>query len=149
MKGTLVLELKCWSPSRSWDAVVRTEIKMLKSKHKLKIYNLFLRGAVGLEGKMNDKRMVSQTPMVHKLDVLSSWCFADCSKYVREWERVSEEESVKKSECALSCWVVFPAARRRKERKWSIMLPGLSCHSQDRKRRERMCTVMLAGLSYC
>ena len=45
---------------------------MLKSKQELKISNLFLRGSVGLEGKMNHKRMISQTPMVHKLDVLSS-----------------------------------------------------------------------------
>ena len=34
-------ELKCWSP-----------------KQELKISNLFLRGSVGLEGKMNDKRMI-------------------------------------------------------------------------------------------
>ena len=57
---------------------------MLKLKQELKIFNLFLRGSVGLEGKMNDARMVSQTPTVHKLDKVSSWCFADCSKYVRE-----------------------------------------------------------------
>ena len=57
---------------------------MPKSKQELKISNLFLRGSVGLEGKMNDERMISKTPMVHKLDALSSWCLADCSKYVRE-----------------------------------------------------------------
>ena len=45
---------------------------MLKSKQELKISNLFLRGSVGLEGKMNDERMISQTPMVHKLDELST-----------------------------------------------------------------------------
>ena len=38
------------------------------------------------------------------------------------WERVSEEESVKKSECGLSCWLVLPAARKRKER-----MCALSC----------------------
>ena len=56
---------------------------MLKSKQELKISNLFLRGSVSLEGKMNDERMISQTPMVHKLG-MPSWCLADCSKYVRE-----------------------------------------------------------------
>ena len=67
-------ELKCWSQSRSW-----------------KISNLFHRGSVGLEGKMNDERMISQTPIVHKLDMLPSWCLADCSKYMREsqWRRVN------------------------------------------------------------
>ena len=79
--------------------VIRIGIKMLKSQQESKISNLFLRGSVGLEGKMNDKRMISQTPTVHKLDEVSSWCLVDCSKYVRE--RVSEEESVKKSECGL------------------------------------------------
>ena len=34
--------------------------------------NLFLRGSVGLEGKMNDERMISQIPTVHKLDEVSS-----------------------------------------------------------------------------
>ena len=38
---------------------------------KVKTSNLFLQESVGLEGKMNDERMISQTPMVHKLDVLS------------------------------------------------------------------------------
>ena len=50
----------------------------------LKISNLFLRGSVGLEEKMNDERMIFQTPTVHKLDEVSSCGFADCSKYVRE-----------------------------------------------------------------
>ena len=57
---------------------------MLKLKQELKISNLFLRGSVGLEGKMNDKRMISQRPTVHKLDEVSSRCLADCSKYVRD-----------------------------------------------------------------
>ena len=61
-----------------------------------------------LEGKMNDERMISQTSTVHKLDEVSSWCLADCSKY--------ERELVKKSECGLSCWLVFPAAWKRRER---------------------------------
>ena len=56
---------------------------MLKSGQELKISNLFLRGSVGLERKMNDERMISQIPMVHKLDGLSSWCLVDCS-VVRE-----------------------------------------------------------------
>ena len=38
------------------------------------------------------------------------------------WERVSEEESVKKSECGLSCWLVLPAARKQRER-----MCALSC----------------------
>ena len=92
-------ELKCWSPSRSWNTVVRTGIKMLKLKQELKISTLFLRGSFGLEGKMNDERMISQIPTAHKFDEISSWCLADCSKYERE--RVSEEESVKESECGL------------------------------------------------
>ena len=45
---------------------------MLKLKQELKISNLFLRESVGLEGKMNDERMISQTSMVHKFGVLSS-----------------------------------------------------------------------------
>ena len=45
---------------------------MLKSKQELKMSSLFLRGSVGLDGKMNDERMISQTQIVHKLDVLSS-----------------------------------------------------------------------------
>ena len=57
---------------------------MLKLKQELKISNLFLRGSVGLEGKMNDERMISQTLMVYKLDEDSSWCLVDYSKYVRE-----------------------------------------------------------------
>ena len=56
----------------------------LKLKQELKISNLFLRGSVGLEGKMNDKKRISPTSMVHKLGEVSSWCLADCSKYVRE-----------------------------------------------------------------
>ena len=54
-------------------AVVTTGIKMLKLKQVLKRSNLFFRRSVGLEGKMNDERMISQTPMVHKLDEVSSW----------------------------------------------------------------------------
>ena len=57
---------------------------MLKLKQELRISNFFLRGSVGLERKMNDERMISQTPTVHKLDEISSWCLADCLKYVRE-----------------------------------------------------------------
>ena len=34
---------------------------MLKLKQELKISNLFLQGSVGLEGKMNDERMIPQT----------------------------------------------------------------------------------------
>ena len=45
---------------------------MLKSKRELKISNLFLPGSGGLEGTMDDKRMISRTPMAHKLDVLFS-----------------------------------------------------------------------------
>ena len=66
-KKKTVIELR-----RNKDAGVGTEIKMLKLKQELKISNLFLGGSVGLEGKMNDERMISQTPMVHKLGVLSS-----------------------------------------------------------------------------
>ena len=119
-------EWKCSIQSRSWDADVRTGIKMLKSKQVLKISNLFLRGSVGLEGKINDERMISQTPIVHKLGVLSSWCLADCSKSVREkpvkksqWRRVNVLSNVdwsfvllgsEERECALSCWLACPAA---------------------------------------
>ena len=44
---------------------------MLRLKQGSKISNLFLRGSIGLEGKMNDERMISQTPTVHKLDAVS------------------------------------------------------------------------------
>ena len=57
---------------------------MLKLKAGVEMSNLFLRGSVGLEGKINDERMISQTPKIHKLDEVSSCCLADCSKYVRE-----------------------------------------------------------------
>ena len=57
---------------------------MLKLKQELKISNLFLRGSVGLEGKMNDERIISLTATVYILDEVSSWCLEDCSKYVRE-----------------------------------------------------------------
>ena len=68
---------------------------MLKLKQEFKISHLFLRGSVGLEGKINNEKMISPTPTVHKLDKVSSWCLADCSKYVREsqwrsvWKRVN------------------------------------------------------------
>ena len=55
------------------------------------------------------------------------------------WESVSEEQSVKKSECALSCCLVFPAARKRRER-----MCALSCwlvFPAARKWRERMCAL--------
>ena len=58
---------------------------MLKPKQELKISNLFPRGPVGLEGKMNDERMISQTPMIHKM-VLSGLL------------EICERESVKKRE---------------------------------------------------
>ena len=88
----------------------------------MKISNLFLRGSVGLEGKMNDERMISQTPMVHKLDEVSSWCLADCLKYVRvsQWRRVN---------------VV------------SVMLAGLSCCWPEGKREERGCVLSHIGWS--
>ena len=110
-------DLKCWSQSRSWDAVTRTRIKMLKSKQELKISNLFFRGSVSLEGKMNDKRMISQTPMAHKLDVLSlvdslRWERKRVACHAWKYVRDSEEESVKKRECALSCWLVCPTASK-------------------------------------
>ena len=38
------------------------------------------------------------------------------------WESFSEEESVKKSECGLSCWLVLPTARKSRER-----MCALSC----------------------
>ena len=141
------LDAKC--QSRSWNAVVRTGIKMLKLKQELKISNLFLWRSVGLEVKMNDERMISQTPMVHKLDEVSSWCLADCSKYVR----VSKEVSVKKSECALSCWLVLPAARKRRERKIGQVCPARKACVEEihparkmaEERREWKCSVMLAG----
>ena len=69
---------------------------MLKLKQDLKTSNLFFRGSVDSEGKMNDERMISQTPTVHKLDEVFSWCLADCSKYVCVCER--ERESLKKSQ---------------------------------------------------
>ena len=75
---------------------------MLKLKQELKISNLFVRGSVGLEGKMNDERMISHTLMVHKLDVLSSWCLTDCPKYVKksQWRRVNVLSHV----AGLSCY---------------------------------------------
>ena len=66
---------------------------------------------------MNNERIISRTPTVHKLGEVSSWCLADCSKCVRE------SESVKKRECVcLSCWLGLPAARKRRE-----IMCALSC----------------------
>ena len=141
-------ELRRWSYSRSWDAVVRTGIKLLKSKEELKISNLFLRGSVSLEGKMNDERVISQTPTVHKLDEVSSWCLADCSKYVRE--RVSEEESVKRSECGLSCWLVLPAARKRRERMCALscwmVCPATSQWGSEKRKTGQVCPAQKASV---
>ena len=111
--------LKCWSQSRSWDAVVRTGIKMLKSKQEFKISNLFLRGSVGLEGEMNDERMISQTPMAHKLDVLSSKCLVDSLW----WERKR----------MVFC---YKQVRKQRKRMCSLTLVALSCCLSGRKRRE-------------
>ena len=51
-------------------------------------------------------------------------------------ERVSEEESVKKSECAPSCWLVFPAARKQREEYVFCHVDGLSCCWPVGKREE-------------
>ena len=76
---------------------------MLKSKQELKISNLFLQGSIGLEGKMNDERMISQTPMVHKLDVVSSYRLV-CP--------VTSKGGSEKRECVLSHWLVCPTASK-------------------------------------
>ena len=105
---------------------------MLKIKKELKISNLFLWGSIGLEGKMNDERMISQTPTVHKLDEVSSWCLVDCSKYVREsqWRRVNVVSHVgwsflllgnEERECAL-CHIGWLVGKREEEER-----TGLSC----------------------
>ena len=131
-------KLKCSSSSRGWNAVVRTGNKMLKSKQELKISKFVSPRICWFRRKDEWWKIISQTPMVHKLDEVSSWCLADCSKYVcvcvcvcvrerereRERERVSEEESVKKSECGLSCWLVLPAARKRRDRSVLIERPA-------------------------
>ena len=44
---------------------------------------------------------------------------------------------MKKSECALSCWLVFPAARKRRESMCSVVLAGLSCCWSVGKREEK------------
>ena len=135
---------------------------MLKSKQELKISNLFLQGSVGLEGKMNDERMISQTPMVHKLDVLSSWCLGDCSKYVREsqWRRENELSHVdwsflllgskeRERECALSHWLVCLAARKQREEYmhchvgWLVLLLA---SRETRRDREMVCTAFYVAL---
>ena len=33
---------------------------------------------------------------------------------------ICERESVKKSECGLSCWLVFPAAKKQRERMYAL-----------------------------
>ena len=50
------------------------------------------------------------------------------------WERVSEEESVKKSECGLSCWLVLPAARKQRERKTRQVCPALKACMEESER---------------
>ena len=99
--------LKCCRQDRIQNAEVKTGVENIQ----------FVSPRIPwFRRKMNDERMISQTPTVHKLDEVSSWCLADCSKY----ERVSEEESVKKSECGFSCWLVLPAARKRRERMYAL-----------------------------
>ena len=49
---------------------------------------------------------------------------------------ICERESVKKSECTLSCWLACPAARRRRESMCSVMLAGLFCCWPVGKREE-------------
>ena len=34
---------------------------------------------------------------------------------------ISERESVKKSECGLTCWLVLPAARKQRERMCALL----------------------------
>ena len=112
---------------------------MHKLKQELKISNLFLWGSVGLEGKMNDERMISQTPTVHKLDEVSSWCLVDCSKYVREshWRRVNVVSHVgwsflllgsKVRECVLCHVDRSVLLKRPGGRKWkNVTSPFYSC----------------------
>ena len=55
------------------------------------------------------------------------------------WERVSEEKSVKKSECGLSCWLVLPAAWKQRERKTGQVYPARkACVEEDEKMLPRL-----------
>ena len=67
------LELKCCSQSRSWKYPICFSEDLLDKKERSMM-----------------KEWFPKTPMVHKLDEVSSWYLADCSKYVREsqWRRV-------------------------------------------------------------
>ena len=44
---------------------------------------------------------------------------------------ICERESVKKSECGLSCWVVLPAARKRRERKTGQVWPDRKAYAEE------------------
>ena len=48
--------------------------------------------------------------------------------------RVGEEESVKKSECGLSYWLVLPAARKRRERKTGQVCPARKAFVEEGER---------------
>ena len=58
------------------------------------------------------------------------------------WERVSEEESVKKSECGLSCWLVLPSARKWRERicalSW-LACPAASQRGSEKRKTGKVC----------
>ena len=61
----------------------------------------------------------------------------------RERERVREEESVKKSECGLSCWLVLPAARKRRERMcalscWKVCPARKACVEESERMLPRL-----------
>ena len=94
---------------------------MRKLWQELKISNLFLRGSIGLKGKRNDERMISQTPTVHKFDEVSSRCLADCLKYVREsqWRRVN---------------MVSHVARKSRERKTGQVCPARKACVEESER---------------
>ena len=49
-------------------------------------------------------------------------------------ERVSEEESVKKSECDLSCCLVLPAVRKRRERNTGQVCPARKACAEEGER---------------
>ena len=101
-------ELKYWSKSRSWNAVIRTGMKMLKLKQELKIIQFV-------------------SPRIHWFRTKDEWWKNDFPDTNGPWIgwglpmvlsrllEICERESVKKSECGLSCWLVLPAARKRRE----------------------------------
>ena len=64
------------------------------------------------------------------------------------WERICKEESVKKSECGLSLWLVLPAARKQRERMCALSCclacPAASQWGSKKRKTGQVCSAWKA-----